>query len=249
MSTTIYQKTTGANQLNIQSYLANGTASTFTNFTRHSGSISAPASVQTGDRIHTLSFRGYDGTTQVTAASIHANIYGTISTGQVQADLRINCRTSSGTFNTTTFTATTVQFDQVPVLPSFAGTAAATTAVSSPLTLSGTVTVATGGAFTLGTASTGNLAVGKQITISGTLSGVTITGYTNPTTYFITATNGSTTFTLSTTSGGGAITTTAGTLTGATLVLTTPPKDGMMYYDTVTSKITGRQGGAWVALA
>lgn len=61
------------------------------------------------------------------------------------------------------------------------------------------------------------LTVGQQITISGTFGGTgSITGYTNPTTYFITATNGSTTFTLSTSIGGTAVVTTAGTPTGLT---------------------------------
>jgi hypothetical protein len=59
--------------------------------------------------------------------------------------------------------------------------------------------------------------VGQQLTISGTYGGTgSITGYVNPTTYFIIATNGSTTFTLSATFGGTAITTTAGTPTGLT---------------------------------
>ena len=62
-----------------------------------------------------------------------------------------------------------------------------------------------------------NLTVNQQLTISGTFGGTgSISGYTDPTTYFIIATNGSTTFTLSTTYGGTAITTTAGTPTGLT---------------------------------
>ena len=59
--------------------------------------------------------------------------------------------------------------------------------------------------------------VGQQLTISGTIGGTgSITGYVNPTTYFIIATNGSTTFTLSAAYNGTAITTTAGTPTGLT---------------------------------
>jgi hypothetical protein len=59
--------------------------------------------------------------------------------------------------------------------------------------------------------------VNQQLTISGTFGGTgSITGYVNPTTYFIIATNGSTTFTLSAAYGGTAITTTAGTPTGLT---------------------------------
>jgi len=61
------------------------------------------------------------------------------------------------------------------------------------------------------------LAIGQSLTISGTFGGTgSISGYINPTTYFITATNASTTFTLSATLGGGPITTTAGTPTGLT---------------------------------
>ena len=61
------------------------------------------------------------------------------------------------------------------------------------------------------------LAVGQTVTISGTFGGTgSITGYVNPTTYYITVTNGTTTFTLSTTPGGAGVTTTTGTPTGLT---------------------------------
>jgi hypothetical protein len=59
------------------------------------------------------------------------------------------------------------------------------------------------------------LTVGMAVVISGTFGGTgSITGYTDPTTYYIIATNGTTTFTLSTTAGGTAVATTAGTPTG-----------------------------------
>ncbi len=65
------------------------------------------------------------------------------------------------------------------------------------------------------TAST--LTLNSPIMISGTFGGTgSITGYANPTTYYIIATNGTTTFTLSTSIGGSALTTTAGTPTGLT---------------------------------
>lgn len=64
------------------------------------------------------------------------------------------------------------------------------------------------------------LTVGEALTISGTYGGTgSITGYSNPTTYYIIATNGTTTFQLSLTRGGAAITTTAGTPTGLTYTL------------------------------
>jgi len=95
------------------------------------------------------------------------------------------------------------------------------TASSAATTLSGVSITGIAGQFAC-TAMSPALAVGQSITISGTLGGTgTITGYTNPTTYFIIATNGSTTFTLSTTAGGAGVVTTAGTPTGLTYTLST----------------------------
>jgi len=88
-------------------------------------------------------------------------------------------------------------------------------------TLSGVTITGIAGQFSC-TASTLTLAVGQSITISGTYGGTgSIAGYTNPTTYYIIATNESTTFTLSTTAGGSGVTTTAGTPTGLTYTLST----------------------------
>lgn len=84
--------------------------------------------------------------------------------------------------------------------------------------LSTVVITGTAGQFSCATTS---LSVGQAIKISGTFGGTgSITGYTDPTTYYIIATNGTTTFTLSATSGGSAITTTAGTPTGLTYTQT-----------------------------
>lgn len=85
-------------------------------------------------------------------------------------------------------------------------------------TLSTVQTTGTGGTFSC--AATPALYVGQRVTISGTNSGSgSITGYTDPTSYWIIATNGTTTFTLSSTFNGSAITTTAGTLTGLTFTV------------------------------
>ena len=89
-------------------------------------------------------------------------------------------------------------------------------------TLSGVAITGTGGQFSC-TAASPALVVGQLVTISGTLGGTgTITGYTNPTTYYISATNGSTTFTLLTTVNV-PIVTTAGTPTGLTYAYSTTP--------------------------
>jgi len=61
--------------------------------------------------------------------------------------------------------------------------------------------------------------VGGTITVTGAFANVAtgnISGYTNPTTYYIISTDGSTTFTLSATAGGANIVTTAGNTTGLT---------------------------------
>jgi hypothetical protein len=88
------------------------------------------------------------------------------------------------------------------------------------IALSGVAISGTGGTFTC-SASGKTLVIGDKITISGTIGGTgSISGYSNPTSYYIIATNGSTTFTLSASLGGGAITTTAGTPTGLTYNVT-----------------------------
>jgi len=66
--------------------------------------------------------------------------------------------------------------------------------------------------------STSGLFIGQSVTVSGTLTG-TATGIVSGKTYYIIATNYSTTFTLSATSGGAAIVTTAGTTTGAVFTI------------------------------
>jgi hypothetical protein len=95
----------------------------------------------------------------------------------------------------------------------------AVTVANGLVLLAGVTITGTAGQFSC-TAAT--LAIGKQITISGTFGGTgSISGYANPTNYWIIATNGSTTFTLSASPGGAAITTTAGTPTGLTYNLQT----------------------------
>ena len=95
------------------------------------------------------------------------------------------------------------------------------TSATASATISGVTITGTAGQFSC-TASSISLVVGQSLAISGTYGGTgSITGYTNPTTYYIIATNGSTTFTLSTTAGGSGVTTTAGTPTGLTYTLST----------------------------
>ena len=129
---------------------------------------------------------------------------------------------TTGTY-TLTFSAPTVTIGAEYTMTGSATVSAVTagTSTTSSVATSALTTVAiTGTAGQFSCAST-PLVVGQTITISGVLGGTgTITGYANPTTYRIGATNGSTTFTLTTTAGA-AIVTTAGTPTGLTYTLNT----------------------------
>jgi hypothetical protein len=80
-----------------------------------------------------------------------------------------------------------------------------------------TVTGITGIAGQFSCTTTTALIVGQAITITGTYGGTgSISNYSSGNTYYIIATNGTTTFTLSATEGGTAITTTIGTPSGLT---------------------------------
>ena len=95
-----------------------------------------------------------------------------------------------------------------------------TTATAAVATLSSVVIANTSGGITF--TSQAGLVTGQRLTISGTLGGTgTITGYTNPTTYILTAVT-STSATLTTTAGA-AVVTTAGTPTGLTYTLGVAP--------------------------
>jgi hypothetical protein len=112
----------------------------------------------------------------------------------------------------------------------FAGTSFGTILPTSQ-TLASVVIAGPAGQFTC-TAAT--LTVGMTVTISGTLGGTgTISGYANPTTYYIISTNGSTTFVLGTSlNAGTGVTTTTGTPTGLTYTV------GSTYYVTAVPSST-----------
>jgi len=95
-----------------------------------------------------------------------------------------------------------------------------TTSTAAASTLSGVAIANTSGGITF--TSQAGLVTGQRLTISGTLGGTgSITGYTNPTTYILTAVT-STSATLTTTAGA-AVVTTAGTPTGLTYTLGVAP--------------------------
>lgn len=87
----------------------------------------------------------------------------------------------------------------------------------------GTTTV-TGNAGTFSTTPATSILSNAAVVVSGTLTGnATIVGYSDPSTYYVTTTNGTSTFTLSTTIGGGNIVTTAGNTRGLTFTVESLP--------------------------
>jgi len=112
------------------------------------------------------------------------------------------------------------------------------TFTNTPTVLAGVAITGTGGEFSC-TAS--SLQVGQTVVISGVFGGTgSIAGYITPTSYLISATNGSTTFTLSELTGA-ALITTAGTPTGLTYTVSIPSISG---YNNPTNYLISATNGS-----
>ena len=163
---------------------------------------------------------------------------------------QLSCSSTSGLYigQTVTVTGTTSPQTLASVAITSTGGAFSCTAttglyVNQPVYVTGTQTgVALSGVAVTGTAgqcsctATSGLFVGQAVVVSGTLSG-SATGISTGLTYYIIATDGTTTFTLSATPGGTAITTTAGTTTGLVFTVQqfTGVTSGNTYYITATN--------------
>jgi hypothetical protein len=126
---------------------------------------------------------------------------------------------------------TVIQLDCPRALQVVSGTAVAST-------LAGVAITGIGGQISY--TSQAGLVSGQRLTISGTFGGTgSITGYSNPTTYILTAVT-ATTATLTTT-GGAAVVTTAGTPTGLTYTLGVAPQNmtvsGYDYYGQAMTEV------------
>jgi len=170
-------------------------------------------------RISSPSAAVFYGSTSGTTLTVEGISSGTIAVGQSLFGIGVLPETvitalGTGTGGIGTYTINRSQTVAAQSLTSATVGAVITATIGA--TLSGVSITGTAGQFSC-SASAIPLAIGQSLTISGTLGGTgTITGYTDPTTYYIIATNASTTFTLSASLGGSAITTTAGTPTGLT---------------------------------
>lgn len=129
-------------------------------------------------------------------------VTGTVST-QTLASVAIT--SNEGAFSCT---ATTGLYVGMPVR---------VTGTQAPATLAGVAVTGTAGECSC--TATNGLYIGQAVVVTGTLTG-TATGVAGNQIYFIIATNGTSTFTLSSAPGGAAITTTAGTTTGLTFKAT-----------------------------
>ena len=163
---------------------------------------------------------------------------------------QLSCSSTSGLYigQTVTVTGTIIPQTLASVAITSTGGAFSCTAttglyVDQPVYVTGTQTgVALSGVAVTGTAgqcsctATSGLFVGQAVVVSGTLSG-SATGISTGLTYYIIATDGTTTFTLSATPGGTAITTTAGTTTGLVFTVRqfTGVTSGSTYYITATN--------------
>ena len=177
---------------------------------RYTWRISAPA---------TAVFTGSISSTTLTVSSVSS---GTIAVGQSLYGVGVSAETvitalGTGTGGAGTYTVNVSQTVTARALNSATVGAKFTATIGQ--TLSGVAITGVAGQFSA-TAATQPLAVGQAVTVSGTAGGLgSIVGYSNPTTYYIIATNGSTTFTLSATPTGSGITTVVGSLTGLTFAV------------------------------
>jgi len=147
--------------------------------------------------------------------------------------------TVSGTINVNTLSSVAI----TSVSGEFSCTATTGLYVGQPIYVTGTQAAATlasvavtGTAGQCSCTATTGLYVGQAINVTGTLTG-TATGISTNATYYIIATNGTSTFTLSATQDGTAITTTAGTTTGLTFqtVLISGVQSNSLYYIIATN--------------
>jgi len=222
--------------------LSPGTSNVFFNIRAAKGSITSPTTTAGGDYLGGVNIQGYTGSTYKTAASIQS-IWApdaTLSDTYPASAIAISVGGNGSVLHSAVLGP-----QGVFTVPIFQMTNYATTAYPSggPISLlSGVTITGVAGQFQC-TATT--LTVGGTVTIRGTLAGATISGYASPTTYYIVATNGTTTFTLSTTNGGSGVTTSGTTPTGVTYELSLPQK-GMIIFDSTTNKFMGYNGTAWV---
>jgi len=171
-------------------------------------------------------------TTTLTTATVSTNVLTASSTSAMAVNQPVSFTNLPANINTTV----------TSTLAAFAGSITATATVA--LTGVGTITSNGGGSFTFGTAqSAGTFYVGQVLTPTGSLSGITWTGYTAGTSYVVSVTNGTSTVTLTTVTGN-VLTVTQGTASGITFntYLATITTTGLVIGSAIALSSTGFGG-------
>ena len=232
-----------AQNLSISNISGNGISATVT---FSSAQTYAPFAVGQSITITGNGNSNFNGTFNVTGctttiATFSSSTNATASGGTVVSAGTFVTANGTGSGGTGTYYVSPAPTASVSAGTSFTGLAYT---LNAP-TLSSVVISGTGGTFTCASA---NLAVGMTVTITGTLGGSgSITGYATGTTYYIIATNGSTSFTLGTAPAPYAspVTTTAGTPTGLTYTLNNISyQNNSIVGNSITGYITANLSGS-----
>lgn len=139
---------------------------------------------------------------------------------QITTNIANNPLTAAG--QGSALTAAQVSAVDLAMAQNLIGAAEVLNTLVAPFTLGTFATTGTAGGFTCA-ASAAPLVTGQKVTVAGTYGGTgSLVGYSNPTTYLLGATNGSTTGTLLNGATAAAITSTAGTPSGITVTVHSP---------------------------
>jgi len=221
-----------------------GTLSTFGGFvvTVSRGTVSSPTNTIPGDYLGTVAFKAYANSayTSVTSLLAQWDTTAVLSDGRPASNLVVIVGNGSSAVKTTAF-----KYDGGVVFSGYAKVGSYTPAsypAGGTNSLIVSPVIGSSGDFTC-TSTT--LVVGGIVSIKGTNTGSGIVANGN---YYIIATAGTTSFTLSGTRTGTAIATTAGTAVGLTFNLSLP-QAGTIIFDSSDNHFYGYNGTAWVAFA
>lgn len=205
-----------------------GTVSATGQITSTLATGTAPLAVASTTVVTNLNANLLNGATFAAPGSIGSGTPGTAAftnlttsgTTTINGNLLVN--NTQTYLNTTVMTVTDKNIELGAATAVTSGDAYAASGFTNSSTTISVSSIATGGVFacsdTTAAGTPQTLVVGQLVTISGTITSGTINGYTTPTTYKISATNGKTSFTL-TALDGTALTTGIGTGSGLTLTM------------------------------
>ena len=187
-----------------------------------------------GERIKLLAANGSVAQTQTVIDEMVAQIYGQPTN---------NC-VFNGTVNGTQLTINSISSGTLITGQLLTGTGitSGTALVSGPtVSITGAYISSTSGVFSLAAPLTTALVVGQQVTISGTFSAGSISGYVSGAVYYVIGSPTTSAFQLSATQGGTAVTTTTGGSSGSPITgitITASPQTWLLNYSQSVSSTT-----------